>query len=214
MRNVIIVLVVLCSGCASYITPGGPARLDEIDRADIVAVAARQPAANFPASIAIARIQAEDYQSYTSEGVGVGNFRALTTQELVTERQFQHISELPSVRGVAPINRLLLTSPLKSVDDLRLAAAQVQADVLLIYTIDTTFRIEGRAYGPLSVISLGLIPNRDAHITSTASAMFKDSHWICIRACRIHRQGIRAGQCLEHQQNGRPKACGSRTQSV
>ncbi|MGH8503248.1 MAG: hypothetical protein ACREVE_12410 [Gammaproteobacteria bacterium] len=155
-------------------SPGGPARLEEIDRADIVKVAARKPAANFPASIAIARIQAEDYESYTSDGVGMGNFRVLTTQELATERQFQHISELPSVRGVAPINRLLLTSPLKSVDDLRLAAANVQADVLLIYTIDTTFRIEGRAYGPLSVISLGLIPNRDAHITSTASAIFKD----------------------------------------
>lgn len=44
----------------------------------------------------------------------------------------------------------------------------------MVYTIDTSFRVQGRAYGPLSAISLGLAPDRDAHITSTASAYFSD----------------------------------------
>jgi len=57
---------------------------------------------------------------------------------------------------------------------LRLAAAKLQADVLLVYTVDTSFEIKGRGYGPLSVISLGLIPDRDACITSTAAAVFTD----------------------------------------
>jgi hypothetical protein len=80
----------------------------------------------------------------------------------------------PSVVGVAPVTRLILPSRLDSVDDLRLAGAKVQADILLIYTIDTSFRIQGKGYGPLTAISLGLIPDRDAFITSTASAILLD----------------------------------------
>ena len=56
----------------------------------------------------------------------------------------------------------------------RLSAAQIQADVLLVYTLDTSFRIQGRGYGPLAAISLGVVPDRDAYITSTASALFID----------------------------------------
>jgi hypothetical protein len=73
-----------------------------------------------------------------------------------------------------PINRLLLPPKLDSLDDLRLASAQVQADIVLVYTLDTSFRIQGRGYGPLAAISLGVVPDRDAYITSTASALFID----------------------------------------
>ncbi len=75
---------------------------------------------------------------------------------------------------MAPINRLLLPQKVESLDDLRVAAAKLQADVLLLYTLDTSFRVQGRGYGPLAVISLGLIPDRDAYISSTASAIFAD----------------------------------------
>lgn len=43
-----------------------------------------------------------------------------------------------------------------------------------MYTLDTTFRVQGRGYGPLAVISLGVVPDRDAYITATASAVFTD----------------------------------------
>ncbi len=59
-------------------------------------------------------------------------------------------------------------------NDLRLVAAKVQADIIFVYTLDTTFRIQGRGYGPLAVLSLGLVPDRDARVTSTASAVFMD----------------------------------------
>jgi hypothetical protein len=162
------------SGCASYVTPGGPVRLEAINRSDIAEVASRKPAANLPATIAVIRVQAPQYRSYTSDAIGKGNFSVVPTQELLSEEQLKSISRWPSVTAVVPISRLLLPPVLNSIDDLRLAAAKLQADVVLVYTVDTTFRVQGRAYGPLSVISLGLAPDRDAYITSTASAIFTD----------------------------------------
>ena len=171
---VVTAVSLVLSGCASYVTPGGPVNLGAINRVDIAEVASRKPAANFPATIAIVRIQAPQYRSYTSDAVGKGSFSVVATQELLTEEQLQSLSRWPSVTTVVPISRLLLPATLNSVDDLRLAAAKLQADIVLVYTIDTAFRVQGRAYGPLSVISLGLVPDRDAYVTSTASALFTD----------------------------------------
>lgn len=166
--------VVLCAGCVSYVTPGGPVRLQDIDRADIAEAAARKPSPNFPARLAIARVQAPEYRSYSFDGYGTGRFSVVTTQELLAEEQFDAFDRWPAVAGVAPVNRLLLPPNFESLDDLRLSGAKIQADVLLVYTLDTTFRVQGRSYAPLSVISLGLVLDRDAHITSTASALFTD----------------------------------------
>jgi hypothetical protein len=174
MRTLLLALVIVCSGCASYVTPGGPVRLEDINRADIAEVVSRKPSPNFPARLAIARVQAAQYKSYSSQSYGAGRFSVVTTQELITEEHFEGFGKWPAVAGVAPINRLLLPPTLESLDDLRISAAKVQADVLLVYTLDTSFRVQGRAYGPLSVISLGLAPDRDAYITSTASALFTD----------------------------------------
>jgi hypothetical protein len=174
MRALFLAVMIVCSGCASYVTPGGPVRLDDINRADIAEIAARKPSPNFPARIAVARVQAPGYKSYSYDGLGSGRFSVVVTQELLTEAGFEAFGKWPSVAGVAPINRLLLPANLESLDDLRLSAARVQADVLLVYTMDTSFRVQGRAYGPLAAISLGLAPDRDAHVTSTASAIFQD----------------------------------------
>ena len=174
MRILLVALVTLIAGCASYVTPGGAVNLGSISRVDIAEAASRKPAAGFPARIAIARVQAPTYRSYSQEPMAVGAYSVVTTQELLTEAQVQELSAWPRVAGVAPINRLLLPDRLDSLDDLRVSAAKLQADILLVYTIDTSFRVQGRGYGPLAVISLGLVPDRDAYITSTAAAVFTD----------------------------------------
>ncbi len=174
MKVLSVVVAVLLSGCSAYVTPGGAVRLEEINRADIAEIASRKPAATFPARLAVVRVQAADYRSQTAEPLVTGRFSVVATQELMSESQLTDIGRWPRVAGVAPINRLLLPEKLDSLDDLRLSAAKVQADVLLVYTIDTSFRVQGRGYGPLAVISLGLVPDRDAYITSTASAIFSD----------------------------------------
>jgi hypothetical protein len=174
MKLVVFALMLICAGCASYVTPGAAVRLQDIDRPEIAAAAARKASPNFPARLAIVRVQAPQYRSYSSESYGNGRFSVLTTQELLTENHLRAIQAWPALAGVVPINRLLLPPRLESFDDLRLSAAQIQADVLLVYTLDTAFRVQGRGYGPLAAISLGVVPDRDAHITSTASALFID----------------------------------------
>lgn len=173
---VLLALAAALGGCAAkYVTPGGPARLDAIDRADIAEVAARQPAASFPARIAVVRVQAADYRSSTAAApLATGRFSVVPTKELISDDELRTIGEWDDVAAVAPLGKLLLPAKLESIEDLRLAAAKLQADVLLVYTIDTTFRVQGRGYGPLAVLSLGLVPDRDAYVTSTASAIFVD----------------------------------------
>jgi hypothetical protein len=172
--SVLIAALCFITGCASYITPGAGVRLNDINRADIAEIAARKPAANFPARIAVARVQAPDYRSPSARPLASGRFSVITAQELLSESDMQAINAWPQMAGLAPINRLLLPATLDSVDDLRASAAKVQADILLVYTIDTSFRVQGRGYGPLTAISLGLVPDRDAYITSTASAVLMD----------------------------------------
>jgi hypothetical protein len=162
------------SACASYVVPGGPVQLESINRADIAEIAARKPVAAFPAHLAVVRVQASTYRSYTSNAFGTGAFVVLPTQELLSEQHLADIGRWPGVAATGPIGRMLLPARLESIDDLRLAAAKLQADIVMIYTIDTTFRVQGRSYGPLGVISLGIAPDRDAHVTSTASVVFTD----------------------------------------
>jgi hypothetical protein len=175
MKVLALLLTLLCAGCASYVTPGGAVKLSDIDRPDIAAVAARKPSPSFPARLAIARIQAPDYDSYSNNrGYGGGRYTVLTTQELFGETDVKSIESWPSLAAVVTLNRLLLPDRFDSLDDLRLAAASLQADVLLVYTIDTSFDVLGRRYAPLSPISLGIIPDRDALVSATASAIFVD----------------------------------------
>lgn len=175
-RSIALLLLALAvAGCAaSYVTPGGPARLDDIDRPDIAEIASRKPAASFPARIAVVRVQAPDYRSSTAEPLATGRFSVVPTKELITDDELRAVGEWDDVAAAAPLSKLLLPAKLDSLDDLRVAAAKLQADVLLVYTIDTTFRVQGRGYGPLAVLSLGLAPDRDAYVTSTASAIFVD----------------------------------------
>jgi hypothetical protein len=175
MKTFLVICILFCTACSTgYVTPGGSVNLNDINRADIKEIASRKPSPNFPAHLVIARVQAPEYRSYSSEGYGRGSYSVITTQELISEQQLQLFGKWKSVSGVAPISRLLLPSNLESLDDLRLSAAKLQADVLMVYTVDTSFRVQGRSYGPLSLISLGLVPDRDAYITSTASAVFTD----------------------------------------
>jgi hypothetical protein len=174
MKILALLLALLCAGCASYVTPGGPVRLADIDRADIAAAAARKPSPNFPARLAIVRIQVPMYYSYSNRAYGGGQYSVLTTQELLDENDVKSIESWPSLAAIVTVNRLLLPDRFESLDDLRLGAAKLQADVLLVYTLDTTFRVLGRKYAPLSPISLGILPDRDAFVATTASAVFVD----------------------------------------
>lgn len=171
---IILSAVFFISGCASYTTPGGGIHLSELADADINALMAKEPAASFPANIAVARVQAPGYQSYKVSSFGTGRYSVVTTREVESEADFERLAKMPGVAGLASLNRILLPANLDSVKSLREAAARLKADILLIYTFDTSFHAGEQKFAPLNVISLGFLKNKEVTVTTTASAAFFD----------------------------------------
>lgn len=174
LRAVFLVFIASVAGCASYTTPGGGVSLAGIDNASIEAAYSREPAANFPVNLAVARVQAPGYVSPSNRGYGSGNFTVVTTRDIETEEDFDKLGGAKGVRAVAPLTRILLPAELQSTESLRVAAAQLRTDALLIYTVDTAFRTDVGKIGPLQTISLGFLPNRESYVDATVSAMVVD----------------------------------------
>lgn len=164
----------LC-GCATrYVTPGAGVNLDAISDRGIRERFGTKPAARFPARIAVVRVQQPEYYSYGNRGYGQGRYSVVLTRDIEQDEHFSKLSSLPRVAGLATLGRLLLPERLRSVADLRLAAATLHADMLLLYTLDTSFRIQGKDIGPLAAVTLGFAPNEKAVVTTTASAVLYD----------------------------------------
>jgi hypothetical protein len=166
------------AGCeSSYATPGRGADIAALsDQADgsIEAALDKKPLAQFPAAIAVARVESPGYRTDTAEGWGYGRYSIVTTRDIEDPGVLEAMGELPQVRGIAPINRMLLPANLQSNFELRRAAAELHADMLLIYSIDTTFDEKDLA-GPLTLVTLGLAPDQKISVTSTASAALLDT---------------------------------------
>jgi len=141
---------------------------------DVADLMSREPAAQFPAQMAVVRVQGPQYRSYRHTAYGQGGYTVMTVREVEREEDFQRLAGLPMVAAVAPLNRMVLPVQLRSGRELRLAAASLKADLLLIYSFDTMFRIDGHDIGPLGVITLGFLPVNEAVVTSTASAAVFD----------------------------------------
>lgn len=174
-RIVLIGLIVLLStGCATYVTPAAGVSMAEISDRDLRDYYEVEPAAAFPANIAVVRVQDAGYRSRTNHGYGHGRYTIVTTRDIETDEAFERIVKLPMVGGVAPLGRLLLPSNASTIRDLRAPAAKLRADLLLIYSVDTDFSVEGRSLGPLSAISLGFIRNKKANVTATVAGALVD----------------------------------------
>ncbi|MEL7022740.1 MAG: hypothetical protein AAGL69_03270 [Pseudomonadota bacterium] len=169
-----ILVLITISGCASYTTPGGPAVISELASADINALMKKQPAASFPARIAVVRVQAPGYQSFERQGYGQGRYSVVLAREVESDDAFSRLASLDGVAGVGNLNRLLLPTRLDSVESLREAAARLRADILLLYTFDTSFRAGEQRLLPLNTVALGFLKNKTVTVTTTASAAMFD----------------------------------------
>ena len=170
----------LCSGwllgCASYTTPGAGVSIASISKADadIGELLKAEPAASFPARMAMARVQGSGYASKTQQCYGHGRYCVVTARDVESEEQFSRLGRLPQIAGLAPMSRLLLPTDLGSLKDLRVAAAALKADLLLVYTLDTAFRVDDSGIAPLTLITLGVLPTKKAKVSTTASAVVFD----------------------------------------
>lgn len=177
------VLVAGITGCATYTTPGTAAdfralgitaeQQEALTDDAIREAMARKPAASFPAVIATARVQGSGYRSYSDVGYGRGAYTLASLREVETDDDLRAMGGMVGVRSVAPLNRMVTTEQINELGDLRLAAAQVQADMVLIYTFDTRFGVE-TLVPALGTITLGLFPSRESRVTSTCSAALVD----------------------------------------
>lgn len=170
-------------GCSTYRVPGGAADFHalgitsdeqaELTEDSIARELAKKPASSFPANLAAVRVQARGYRSYTTQGYDYGNYSVVTLREVESDTDIDSLASLPMINNIIPLNRLVIID-IKDESDIRKAAARVQADMVLIYTFDTKFGVE--SFIPaLGVITLGLFPNDEARVTSTASAALIDT---------------------------------------
>ncbi len=170
--------LVLLSGCATYIPPSGRAEIKEISSYTMQESFAAKPAAGFPAGIAAVRVQASGYRSYFTEregGVhGSGRYSVLLIKEVEDDADIQRLATLPDVGGFISISSLLLPQSLQSDRELREAAAKLKADMLFLYTFDTSFHNNDESVA-LNVISLGLSPTRKVFVRVAASALLIDT---------------------------------------
>lgn len=187
--NQLLAMTIACTlavlaGCSTYTTPGAPAdfaalgisrdQARSLTEPDIAARLDRKPAASFPASIAIARVQDSGYRSYTYQGSDTsGAFSLVTVRDVETPEALAKLEHLPMVRGVGTLNRFVLSGT-RNLRDLRNAAAELQADMILVYTFDTRFGTH-KTVPALGVITLGLFPDTEARVTSTVSSALIDT---------------------------------------
>lgn len=164
----------LFSSCASYVTPGRKADLATFTDPRVKKAFVARPTMQFPANIALVHVQASGYRSESAEGVGSGAYSVVTTRDIETDKDIDSISKLPGISGVVTLNRILLPTKLASDLDLREAAAKLQTDAILIYTIDTEFR-DNDVIPPLTALSLGFAPNKQYKINSSAAAILMDT---------------------------------------
>ncbi|MEM7576679.1 MAG: hypothetical protein AAF328_04310 [Planctomycetota bacterium] len=189
-------------GATSYTTPGGPAALGAIagfggpasaapgskgtllggtsekrtPRAEgFVELADAEPIAQFPTNVVAARIQAGNYRGEAVFRPSGANFSVVTARDVESDEAMDKLFKLPGVKQLQPMNRLLLPEKLRDAKDLREAAAVVRADMLLLYTFDTTFRQDDKDAGPFNILALGLLPNQAITVNSTASAVLLDT---------------------------------------
>lgn len=174
-----LLIVLVFSGCATtYIPPSGRADFAAFTSANLRDSFALAPAAQFPAALVFVRLQEPGYYNYyvdqSGSVVGDGRYAVITARELGEDVALARLRSLPRVSGIAGLNRMLLPSGMNSDEDLRAAAARLKADMVVLYTFETTFRDRDHS-GPLTVISLGIFATKEITLNVTASALVVDT---------------------------------------
>ena len=121
-----LMLLLVVTGCASsrYTTPGTAANLQCIDSLSIRDQFETKPAIQFPARIAVIRVQESGYRSWSEEGKGYGNYSIVKTRDVETQELVDKVKALPDVAGLVYLNTLLLPSNLNNIEDLRVGWCQ------------------------------------------------------------------------------------------
>ncbi len=168
----------LCACGTSYTTPGASVNISEQADEEVAKVLNTEPTTTFPARIAIARIQSPNYTNYKNKKYSPyrsnNGYSMVLTREVQEDEVFRQINDWDGVAVASPFNRLLLPYEYKTIKDLRIAAAKMKAQMLLVYTFDTQYIVDTKNFGPQNVIALGYLKNKEVKVVTTASAALFD----------------------------------------
>jgi hypothetical protein len=163
--------IAVAGACASYRVPGRGADFALFAPRS----AAPQPAAQFPATLALVRVQASGYDSLSvHRRAGDGRYSIVTVRDVEQAEDFERLAKLPQVRALVSFNRTAIAGELIGGDELRRIGAELQADLVLAYTLDTLFQ-SNKGGPPLQSVPLAASTTRVAAIESTASAIVLDT---------------------------------------
>jgi len=183
-RSLLLALVALpiflAIGCQTYYrTPGGPAPIGEMTAPTIAEKLRVQPESPMPATLALVRVQGGNYYSRSVAGVRRGGVSIVSADDLEVPEDVWSIQKWPMVRFATRLSAIIIpdakpTDPNAAMLALREGAATLHADILALYTIDTTFRVDDFSPGALGLVTLGLAPTKNAVVNATASMVFVD----------------------------------------
>jgi hypothetical protein len=103
-----------------------------------------------------------------------GDISVILAKEADEDSQMERVGRLQQVAGLVTMNRMLLPEKLEGDLEVRGAAARFQADLVFLYTFDTSF-FDTDIAKPLTVITLGLSPTRKISAVTTCSALLIDT---------------------------------------
>ena len=135
---------------------------------------AAQPASRFPALIAAARVQSSEFHSRRERYHNRGGYSLITTRDVEDQANLEKLASESMIRGIVPISALMLDAPGQPQQELREAALTLGADMLLLYTFDSTTQTDHHV-PELSVLTLGLAPEGESIAVCTASAILIDA---------------------------------------
>ncbi len=172
----------LISGCSHYIAPnmGVDMKLffdeSQYEWPDSNTLSLTlKPKASVPARIAIARVQSPGYHEYAAKSFGQGNYSIVTVRDIEEDSDIEAMQKLDDIEGLFYLNRMMLGSQKLDTDrELRVAAARMGAEWLLIYTVETDYLSEDMSK-PLSVISLGISPTVVVNMDCSVPAILMDT---------------------------------------
>lgn len=186
------------TGCQAYNAPGAPADLRAMgfvqpggsDGGSINNALVPKQRATVSTLLGIARVQAPGFATYTGGSTTKGAVSLVTQLDSEDAADVAKLSKLYGVRGTLGLNKLVLPDSVSSEADLRKAAAEVGADVLIVYTLDTQFFVPNRVeYG--QAVKLPLITDPAANVQTTASGVLVD-----VRSGRIMGQAQGSGRAF------------------
>lgn len=173
LRSLAAALILLGSACAVYRTPGGAAPADVMTPPNPAADGGI-PVVPTPARLVVMRVQGPGYRSPSAQGTNCGRYCAVAETDAVAKRMLDAISRWPSIAQAEALDAGLLPSRLDSLTDLRWAAAKIQADVVFVYTLETSFVVGGRALEPDARLPTAKPAENGARIDCVADGRFLD----------------------------------------